>query len=104
MAEKMDSRSDSHSHGHGHGHGSEDERLYHTWTEFFVEPVPLTICTLSILYFLGWNDVMFICLMIGSPFILAFLHTISEKLFCGSKSVPSPNQDDASKSKFDKSH
>mmetsp|Transcript_1519 Transcript_1519/g.1828 ORF Transcript_1519/g.1828 Transcript_1519/m.1828 type:complete len:92 (+) Transcript_1519:103-378(+) len=64
---------------HDH-HDHEEERMYHTWTEFFLEPVPLTICTISILFFLGWYDVLAICAAISLPFVLAFLHTVYEKL------------------------
>lgn len=58
----------------------EEQRMHHTWTEFFLEPVPISICATSIAFNLGYRDTAAILAIISFPFVLAFLHTLYIKL------------------------
>ena len=58
----------------------EEPRMYHTWTEFFLEPVPISMCAVSIAYNLGYQDTAVVLALVSFPFMLAFLHTLYIKL------------------------
>ena len=60
------------------------ERIEHTWTAFFMEPVPLSICLINIFLALGWYDTLTVILVILSPFVVALFHSLYEKLEFGS--------------------
>ena len=55
----------------------------HTWLEFFLEPVPLTLCLLNIFYALGFHETAKVVLFVTSPFILAFFHSLYERIRYG---------------------